>query len=934
MLELFANGTADSHANTSGVFSMFDNRTRAKGYNEWRMRLAKDLQSRIANPKSLAIEAAKARAPEGIMNHLKNGHLRKFNYNIANTLKYLTSDPPTLHGSLCLDEPLYVLNGLVRELQRKEVWEWSETRSSEFLVRLTIRVLEKMVSHESPLTPSQTSLYLEKTCIEVLKAVSRLNTCHLPATMVAMFPLYNDASRLLEPLISWSFRRGKYEVLEELGSSLSTPDVMDQLTGDTFVNLLKNHWELYKDANLTRQLYAFLGDSGVLELESILGDWKDRLNAFMADIASQPQNIGRVKADNKRDYEPAMSEILKRGERLVRDIYSDLSRSIGDDLAQVEQIASLKRTPHAPGTNQASSGRRDALILEKDFQTVLWKITNVYMCKYSKSDLESVISHFVQSYGMELNHWWVLSVVRHHSRHLDLDSMVAWLQFCFRSGLAGDNVFAQKLLWILSRFWNFPDGEIVKIHDYLQQHVTNLQWPYWIERGEKFDPNSNGASDRDYHQWNQMYIAFSKKLKRPSDGSDVVSFDTMYQAAQREAWGDVWAAHEMACDQGLAFSERCTRLAIYARLKLDDGSTRLASRLVWELRGQGHNMNEVIAPLFLAYLEEATDPEVVIFKAISEGFRVPDNVFKTAAHKAANQQNHASAVKIVQAAIGMNYAGDTLANYQYFALLISSYTAQGDYGRLTTLLDKLTSRKYWWAGNPTITNRLKRAIRTLVRRSCNASLVQKRNVDIYRALIETLDCALEHCFSCKIFVTEREAVANRIITSFQDPSAQGEDEAERGEEGKDDDDEAGTVQTETVFTQSPAVPQTTVVDVAVPGSANSNNPFMPRPLTEEMDDGSSFITVKKTKQNQAARRANSLQHRGKNKPQRPQPANSIPVFPQLKSVDPGLMQKWISDWVESQGESSALQPESCPITSQILNGARQVVREVSIAPQQ
>ena len=600
---------------------------------------------------------------------------------------------------------------------------------------LILEVFKNLSVQKTSTTGSTVARKLRFYCLKFLKVLAQKQSTGLEDAINAVAPFYSSAPQLVVPLLhelmEHDSRDGTRCALESLSESSLAFDIDYQ----SIPELLDHHLQRYKDPAITCRFYNALQHPDLSSIVHIDPNTHYEMHRKLLEEAcssgdgplcvEQIQKLGLI--DRGRASRCESVEVSA----LLLDVRAGRLTSIHDVLERVEQ---------------ACEGRLVSASL-------LAALTDICSKHFSAPELEILVRECIEKYGMKLSHTWVHLIAEYHADHLDQDSMLCWLQFCVERGYRAAAASMESLHRRFIHQWQVSDEEMAYMCQNLRDGKSTTPWR---------------------ESWETRFIRHAERLRTVPETADQKDFSDMKLKALQDDWSSVWTTHAARLSSKASFSLRCLHLAVLARLKLDDGATEAARKLIAEADSQGQDVSQVLTPLLMAQMEEGRNPDILIRDALQQGFKVHDMVFNKAASMVAGSGDRKASIELCKTAALQNGNGDLLYNPYNFANLLYAYTGLGSYDPLASLLSRFAEEKRWWAGTKVTLQSLKLAMKAVAKRAVTSR--SRREAQRHENMLRRLTDAHQHGFACKQTPTENLS----LIDSLADICKSSRDQSPRG----------------------------------------------------------------------------------------------------------------------------------------------------------
>jgi hypothetical protein len=350
-----------------------------------------------------------------------------------------------------------------------------------------------------------------------------------------------------------------------------------------------------------------------------------------------------------------------------------------------------------------------------DFQIQLARVADTVMRKFSPAELDGTIRYLVEGHGLKLRGSWVYHVMEHSLSYMGYHPMFSWLQFCLQHKWHVRPSFVARFYYRCQCHWKLSVEEINELYYSLHALSSHIPAPTFNMTDFK-EQSQIKPSYLVNEKWVDFYIRSSKRYVTggSSPYPDEKTFRTMYRGARNGDWNSVWTTYKNFDGE---FSLRCLRLAVLARLNLDQGSSTTTKDFLWAVHSAGHGVTEALTPLLMAQLAEGNDPYTLIHETVHRGLQIHDMVYNEAAKRAFESGLAQGVIEICHTAARQNGSGDLLYNEFNFLNLVRAHVRLHQYSALGELLSVFTSQYQAYASSQRCKSTLKLAMKALAKRA-------------------------------------------------------------------------------------------------------------------------------------------------------------------------------------------------------------------------
>ncbi|KAF4126556.1 hypothetical protein GMORB2_0292 [Geosmithia morbida] len=524
--------------------------------------------------------------------------------------------------------------------------------------------------------------------MRLLRTATHLDGIPLRRALDALMPMYRDVPEFIVPVMQWLSEArnnaGMRDFLHYLADGTHSDYVLDY---PAVLELLRIHHKRYGKLADTRLVYRELVDAGVSEVTSAPEDMEYEIHSLFLQLSSRSSVYDSIYALAGR------------------------STSIEDELRALGKVKGQE---------------------PEQLKFILRRLTDICSGRVAPEAFEDVLRTVASKHALPLKGRWLYPVLQHHSKRLDREAMLSFLQFALDHGYKPTDKFFYKICHLWRKQWNMSEESIQQLYEALRETMPNLSAPV--------DSVGGTAKQED---WEAMYIRSATRVD-PEGSVDAKALASLQKDALAGRWDRVWTRYATA-EQPPSLG--ALRLGVIARLKLDGGSTARTSQLMADAHSQGLDISQAMTPLLLAQIAEGRDAGELVRSSLDQGITLHDMVYNKAARALSAGGKLDAAVAVCNSAAAENGAGDACYSGFNFANLVFSYTGLYQYEQLTRLLSGFRSEKRWWAGSTVAMEAVKHSMKTVARRLTTAR--GAHNVRRGEAMLGKLSDAYYHCRQCK-----------------------------------------------------------------------------------------------------------------------------------------------------------------------------------------
>ncbi|KAM0225374.1 hypothetical protein ACHAQD_001308 [Fusarium lateritium] len=511
--------------------------------------------------------------------------------------------------------------------------------------------------------------------------------------------------------------------------------------------LLMHYWRKTKDFDEVKSIYGMLQEGGLFSDGAFSLSTQYAVRRRITLIALDAGDDATANAEMSQltaiRPKPAGVDVKLRGRFIVREA----------ELGHWDKAMSELKT-FGPKAKQSPQ-----------FQNVLSWLTKLYRKNHTPVEIDIFVRDLVNNHRMALNRPLAFFVLDRHGRARNLQALVAWVQFCQDGGMEMDQIFFNEIADKCCKYWSLLRLDVVRM---LKDAHSSMPW---LQDPLLTSYTSNGAL-HDLHQRlpgeNADTYGISPALpERRGDSISIyerAAFKHMNTLALRNDWSGVYRAYQEATKKGLGDSSRCLRLAVVANIHIEGAHSCTVSGLINDAHRMKHDISGALVPMLVARLEAGDNAGDLLQENLAKGQRIHDSVYNKAARLLTQKGNPEAAIRVCEMAAQQNGMGELAYNQFNFASLTHSYTGQGRYRDLLSLIESFTSKSEWWQGSKECKESIKLAMKHVASRAARDC----KNENSHKEILLRLDDALQHIKSLRATnKQERDTLAKEVVGAFK-----------------------------------------------------------------------------------------------------------------------------------------------------------------------
>ncbi|KAI1011570.1 hypothetical protein LB504_002416 [Fusarium proliferatum] len=665
---------------------------------------------------------------------------------IGNIQVGIAKTEPADETSIGQPESWSLLDNLLTELEIQDLPRDERVQNG-------MRAAKMLKSLTSTSTQSKEAQEVLSRGIRILQsaAVSR-EYGTVPLILEAVRPACNDICLLAVPFLDSLSRSRDVEGVRHLLRSLSrfepqSKEALNTNRNEWVTRLLMHYWRKTKDFLEVKTIYTLLQKGGLFDdsVFSLSTQYAARRRITLIALDAGDDATASAEMSQLREMRPKASsvDVKLRGRFIVREA----------ELGQWDKV-SAGLEAFGPKAKQSDQ-----------FQNVLSWLTKIYCKDHTTAEMDIFVRDLVSNHHMSLNKPLAFFVMDRHGRTRNLQALVAWVQFCQDGGLAMDQIFFNEIADKCCRYWNLSRADVIRM---LKDARTSAPWLK--------DPLlTSYASEGGLHglhkplpgEKTDSYRIAPTLPERRGDSISIyerAAFKHMNTLALENDWSGVFSAYKEATKKGLGDSSRCLRLAVVANIHLEGPHSGTVACLINEAYIRNHDISGALVPMLVARLEAGDNVNDLLRENLAKGQPIHDSVYNKAARVLTQKGNPEAAIKVCEMAAQQNGMGELAYNKFNFASLIHSYTGQGRYRDLMSLIASFISKSEWWQGS----KECKESVKLAMKHVASRAATDHRRENTHKQVLLRLDDALEHIKSLRATnKQEREAVTKEVVGAFK-----------------------------------------------------------------------------------------------------------------------------------------------------------------------
>ena len=367
------------------------------------------------------------------------------------------------------------------------------------------------------------------------------------------------------------------------------------------------------------------------------------------------------------------------------------------------------------------------------FDLVLTRFLDTCCDVLPRDQFLQVARGLIERHQLVMNDRWVRHILDHwlQQEHLDTDAISSWLEYSRKSGWSPDEDFVSFVKWRL-RSQNDPrvgrsilesvrhmagqrKAEIRQSTGHAKPSTTekylapieslpspishNPADPISEVQGKIF-ADIGQLDDATFQRSEKTWLSKTVSLHGVLTREEQRIFEEMWKSLKMYDWRAMWehfSQNYSTVEPPLAI----VRLAILARLRIDNGETdvteQVVKRAVEVAAASGLHLGNLAEPLLMAQIKKPRPgPAIVVRRAVADGHYIHNRVWNHAAVTALNRGYENGAIAICKEAASVNGDENLLYTVENFRNLLKAYVQGVKLRDLTSLLSELVRQNPIW----------------------------------------------------------------------------------------------------------------------------------------------------------------------------------------------------------------------------------------------
>lgn len=595
--------------------------------------------------------------------------------------------------------------------------------------------------------------------ISILESTVRFKEYgNLAAILDTLHPICSEVCHLTVPALDYLYAQRDIEGTKQLLAHLSESEVWKvestpyNLRNPWVTRMLMHYWRKTQNFDDIKGIYSLLQDAGIFSHgTSLVTEYAIRRRIALIALDAGDDATAKSEMASLHLLRPkaAENDVKVRARFIIRHA------TLGHWKAVWAQLEALKEKVRGKAGSH--------------FQNALAWLTKIYCKDHLTAEVDVFVRDLVNIYGMELNQTLAFLVLDRYGRNRNLEGLVQWIQFCHDSGLEMNQIFFNEVVGKCCKYWSLSRVDVVQMLEGVRAFMPDLHDPHVAkysvhgalrELHRSLPGESSNGSDA------------SPVCRLPKMAGDSVTlfertaFKCMNTLAQENDWQRVYDTFKEASEQGIGFSSRCLRLAVIANINLEGPQSLTAIELVSKAHTKGNDVSGALVPLLVARLESGEGVGGLLQTALDQGSRIHDSVYNKVVRILLQDGHQEGAIRVCTLAAQQNGKGALAYSQFNFASLIYAYTGQRRYDDLEALIISFTSKMEWWQGSKECKESLKRAMKTVAKRTVRAPPTEQA---MHKAALDALNSGLTHIKKHRATVRgDRQTLTREVVGAFRE----------------------------------------------------------------------------------------------------------------------------------------------------------------------
>jgi hypothetical protein len=553
-------------------------------------------------------------------------------------------------------------------------------------------------------------------------------------TYAKMSPTYASIQEVGTAVVESVVKAQGYKaskVLQTLDQICSGEWNSGELHSTWVMKLLDAHWTWKHGIDETAALFASLKDRGLKK------------------VVRHPDGVWRVMMEVAyKAGRPDLADAYLKEATAEKDIF-------GSDYLTVMLLATLKaKAGDWDGVYQDIKGLKvfDDQYMGERVSRRLVPILKLYAESHTIAETDALVRRFITEVHVPICNHMVTFVANEYGSVRDIESLLAWLEYCAGQGFKVDAAFSNAILSSCRHSWKFSYKDLRNLYLKLRAQGGDFTDEY-TERMMADAALSHASPKKEWrgHLRNLMGSSRIQTAKsvvmagKSCSAQDIVL--RMKEEIVLRRQQNAVKIYRQAVRHGFELPVQALHLAVKAALLVESNGMETAMDLIKKAEQRGVDTSSCTVRIIKAQLDRI-DPTLeneMKYKAIQKvldeakkgGVELSEVVLNQAAHLCLKASNARAAIKLaLMAAEAHESGGQPCYNAFNFAVLLQAYSWKRDLKMLEYVISRAKSQLYW-------TDML--CLKALKQAESNARGARFPSEEV----VEMLGEALEHCIQAR-----------------------------------------------------------------------------------------------------------------------------------------------------------------------------------------
>lgn len=480
------------------------------------------------------------------------------------------------------------------------------------------------------------------------------------------------------------------KVLQTLDQICSGEWNAGELHSTWVMKLLDAHWTWKHDIDETAALFASLKDRG------------------LQNVVRHPDGIWRVMMEIAyKAGRPELADAYLKEATAEKDIF-------GSDYLTVMLMATLKaKAGDWDGVYRDIEGLKvfDDQYMGERVSRRLVPILKLYAESHTIAETDALVRRFVTEVHVPICSHMVTFMANEYGSVRDIESLLAWLEYCAEQGFKVDAAFSNAILSSCRHSWKFSYKDLRNLYLKLRAQGADFTDEY-TERMMADAALSQASPKKEWrgHLRNLMGSSRIQTAKsvvmagKACSAQDIVL--RMKEEIVLRRQQNAIKIYRQAVRHGFELPVQALHIAVKAALLTETGGMETALELIKKAEQRGVDTSSCTVRIIKAQLD-TIDPSMenelkykailrVLDEAKKSGVELSDVVLNQAAHLCLKASNARAAIRLaLMAAKAHGDGSQPCYNAFNFAVLLQAHSWKRDLKMLEHVISRAKSQLYW-----------------------------------------------------------------------------------------------------------------------------------------------------------------------------------------------------------------------------------------------